>query len=118
LYIEFVLPPIALVCLKATFFIFYLYLFGTLIWARIICGIMLGAIATAHTVIAIYSFAVASPYRSDWWAKAEKVMLPVSVISLMVDVVILAIPILAISKLNLTTRKKIGAGAVFLTGVL
>lgn len=80
---------------------------------------MLCSITSIHTALGIYSFMIASPYRSDWALKAEWIGFITAILGLAVDIVILVIPIIAISKLELlSTKKKCGALAVFLTGGL
>jgi hypothetical protein len=49
---------------------------------------------------------------------AGKLAVPVSVVGFVMDVVVLVIPIVAISRLQTSTGKKVGAMLIFLSGLL
>lgn len=118
-YLPFVLPPWTLHFLKATFFILYLYIFGSLRWIRITCWIGLICITIIHSTIGIYSFAIASPYQTDTWKdKVMGVAVSGSIPGLIVDIVLLVIPIVAIAPLQLSAARKIGALLIFIAGGL
>jgi hypothetical protein len=118
-YLTFVLPPITLVFLKASFFILYLELFSSLRWARISSLLGLCAIFIIHTSLAAYSFAIASPQHWAWAPKSGPIALPAAVLGAIVDWCILLIPVIAILRLEaISRRRKIGAMLIFLTGGL
>lgn len=118
-YLIFVVPPIAMAFLKASFFLLYLQLFSALRWARICSRIGLCAVFIIHTGFGAYSFAVASPYTWKWAPRSGPIGVPVAVTGAIVDWYILTIPVIAISRLEaISRRRKIGAMLIFLTGGL
>lgn len=118
-YLLFVLPPIALVFLKASFFILYLQFFGVLRWVRLCCYAGVGLIAIIHTTIGIYSFVIASPWRSDWAHRAEGIAMAASILGFFVDITILVIPVIAIERLQLlSVKRKVAAVLIFTAGGL
>jgi hypothetical protein len=103
--------------LKASFFILYLHLFDSLLWARVCSWIGLCVISIIHITIAAYSLAIASPYNSNWKDKALNTGVSSAILGLVVDIVILVIPIIAVGRLQkLSVKKKLAALAVFITG--
>jgi hypothetical protein len=123
-YIPFILPPWTLLLVKATFFILYLSIFGSLRWVRLVCWIGLSCISIVHVAIGSYSVAIAviastKPYdMHSWELRAIQIGVAASIPGLVVDTTLLVIPIIAIAPLQLSRAKKIGALLIFLTGVL
>lgn len=118
-YLIFVVPPIAMAFLKASFFLLYLKLFSSLRWARICSRLGLCAVGIIHTSFGIYAFVVASPYHWRWAPKSGTVGVPMAITGAIVDWYILIIPVIAISRLDgISRRRKIGAMLIFLTGAL
>jgi hypothetical protein len=113
-----------LLLVKATFFILYLNIFGSLRWVRLICRFGLSCISIIHVTIGCYSIAIAiiastKPYdMHSWELKAIHIGVAASIPGLVVDTLLLVIPIVAIAPLQLSTTRKIGALLIFVTGGL
>ena len=105
----------------------YLYIFGPLRWLRI-CAYIGAAFTTAfYAGMIVASFVIATPRPGETWlehffSKMEKkssdLPTPTSSFGLVTDLVILALPIIAVMQLQLPTRRKIGAILIFMTGAL
>jgi hypothetical protein len=105
-YIPFVLPSWTLLLVKATFFILYLNIFGSLRWVRLICRVGLSCISIIHLTIGCYSIVIAviastKPYdMHSWERKAINIGVVASIPGLVVDTLLLVIPIIAIAPLH------------------
>lgn len=122
-YVLTILPSIILGFLKTTFFILYLKLFKQDYWIRISTYVGLAsntAVYIAFTVALIY-YGTPRPgekfYTHDL-TNSGRLAVPVAVVGFVIDVVILVIPIVAISGLQTSRRKKLGAMLIFLSGLL
>ncbi|KAF2262940.1 hypothetical protein CC78DRAFT_581978 [Lojkania enalia] len=117
-YVMFFLPSFIFVFLKASFFLLYMQTFLLVQWVRIwsIAGLIY--ITAVHSIIGIYALIIASPYNTAWSTEAEKTGVAGAILGLLVDIVILVIPIVAVSRTKLTRKKKLGALALFTTGAL
>jgi hypothetical protein len=114
--------------LKFTFFILYLQLFRPMRWLRI--SIYIGAIFDVLTYgcFTILLFVAATPSNGQTWTahlvSPEGRTLPgiASVTSaclgLVIDIYLLILPLIAISQLQMPTKRKIAVGLTFLTGIL
>lgn len=79
----------------------------------------------ASIIVATLAFTVPAPgesfvkqMQSPRQAKALTSTLPIASMSLVLDVYILALPIAAVNQLQLSTKRKQGVIAIFLTGVM
>lgn len=121
------MPPFVYLFLKNTFFIMYLYIFGPLRWLRI-CAYIGAAFTSAFYVgMIVASFVIATPRPGETWPehlfselerKSIHLPIPTSSFGLVTDLVILALPIIAVMQLQLPTRRKIGVILIFMTGAL
>ncbi|MCJ1394806.1 hypothetical protein MMC18_007686 [Xylographa bjoerkii] len=126
-YLITVLTPPTFLFLKLTFFIMYLSIFGRWRWLRINAYIGAGFTIVFSGALTIMQFVCATPSAGETWLShqvsqneqyALAVSVPQSAVGLAIDIYILVLPIVAVSKLQLTTRRKIGIMAIFMTGFL
>ena len=93
-------------------------------WMRI--GALLGAIITTlfYVSTTVCWFVYATPRNGATWVSAsrEKFIInfsvPQSAVGLVIDLYILILPIVAVSKLQMGTRRKVGVILIFTTGLL
>ena len=121
------MPSMVYLFLKTTFFIMYLYIFGPLRWLMV-CAYIGAAFTTAfYVAVTVAGFVFATPRPGETWpahllSKEEHKLItlpiPTSSVGLVIDLVILALPIIAVMQLQLPTRRKIRVVLVFLTGAL
>ena len=121
------LTPIVYLFLKDTFFILYLYIFKPLRWMRI-CAYTAAAITTTFYVsMSVAALTLTTPRRGETWREhlsstdelqAATLVVPTSSFGVVVDLVILLLPIIAVMRLQLPTRRKIGVICVFMIGLL
>lgn len=107
--------PITYGFLKATFFILYLQLFYQLRWMRV--GASVGLAVNAVTYV---GFTVATLYlfvRRDIVVYGG-VAIPLAAWGVVSDVVVLLMPIVAVVRLRVERRKKVGAVCIFLSGLM
>lgn len=113
--------------LKLTFFLMYLHIFRPMRWLRI-CG-YIGALFTTicYGCLTIMAFIFSTPGRGETWFShqltpyerhALAMSVPQAVADLAIDLVILILPIIAVTQLQLPTRRKIGVILIFMTGSL
>ena len=105
----------------------YLYIFGPLRWLRI-CAYTSAAITTAFYIsMTVAAFIIATPRRGETWSehlrskeelRTATLPVPASSFGLVIDLVILLLPIIAVTQLHLPTRRKTGLICVFMTGLL
>ena len=103
----------------------YLYIFGPLRWLRI-CAIVGISITTAFYIsVTVAMLVFVTPRKGETWSehllsKAEThsrdLPVPISSFGVVIDLVILILPMIAISRLQLPLRRKIGVILVFMTG--
>ena len=113
--------------IKVTFFIMYLDIFRLMRWLRActyIGGIVTVVFYTAMTVC-MFVFATPGPSSSwlEWFESSRYNMLlwflvPQSCIGLAIDIYILILPIIGVSKLQIPLRQKVGVNLVFMSGIL
>ena len=110
---------------KLSFFLLYIQVFRPLKWLRY--GSYAGAIVNVlfyfSILVATLAFTVPAPGQTMQQAvqsprqnRALSVTIPIACVSLVLDVYILVLPIAAVSQLQLSTRRKLGVIAVFMTG--
>lgn len=105
----------------------YLYIFGPLRWLRI-CTYTSAAVTTAFYIsVAVASFIFVTPRHGETWpehllskeeSRSTSLPVPISSFSVVTDLVILILPIVAVMQLQLPTRRRIGVICVFMTGSL
>lgn len=112
---------------KVTFFIMYLSIFGQWRWMRIAATV--GGIFTAAFYAAMTAciFAFKTPSRHQTWeahqfSRGEQLTAKFgpaqSAVGLAIDLYVLMLPIIGVSKLQMTLRRKIGVVVVFTTAIL
>ena len=112
--------------IKITFFFLYLQIFQPLRWMRI-CAYV-GAVLTSSFYLAmtVAQFVSSTPRRGETWLShlahensvSRDTAVPQSVVGLAIDIYILILPIIAVSRLQLPTRQKLGVMLIFMTGLL
>lgn len=112
---------------KTSFFLMYLDMFGPLPWLRICvyAGLFLNwGFYTAVTIVSLY-YQAPNPgqtwqegYMNARYADSLNLPIPIAGGSLLLDVYIFVLPLIAVMKLRLSTRKKLGVMAVFATGLM
>ncbi|KAF2868476.1 hypothetical protein BDV95DRAFT_129638 [Massariosphaeria phaeospora] len=105
--------------LKTSFFVLYLDIFAQLRWAVICSWIGIFATVITHSVFFIYTLVGASPNHGGWATSMTKqVSTPYSIVGLILDLTILIIPILVISRLNMGWQRRVARMTVFCSGGL
>lgn len=105
----------------------YRQIFGPMRWMRI--SAILGAIATTlfYISMTVCVFVLSTPRRNETWLSHETspreeldlhFSVPQSTVGLVIDVYILILPIVAVNKLQIATRRKFGIILIFATGLL
>ena len=120
--------PLALGSLRITFFIAYLNLFRLLQWLRIAAYIGIMFTLLSHIAITVAILVLTTPTSGHSWLSAmtsdghhrfvHSLIVPPCVIGLIIDLSILVLPLLAVSALQLSKRKKLAVYPMFLTGTL
>ena len=112
---------------KVTFFIMYLGIFGQWRWMRI--AATLGGIVTAvfYTSMTASIFALVTPPRHESWAAHQssrgesfnvKLAQAQSAVGILIDLFVLVLPVIGVSKLQMPLRRKIGVAIVFMSAIL
>lgn len=110
---------------KTSFFLMYLQIFGPLIWLRICVyiGLFVNWGFYLAVCIASFYFMVPNPgqtwqegFRNERYGNAINMTIPIATGSLTLDLYIFLLPLIAVSKLQLSQRKRLGVMAVFATG--
>ena len=105
----------------------YRQIFGPMRWMRISAG--LGAVLTTlfYISMTVCALIFTTPRRSETWFNHAntpieqlnvKFTIPQSCVNLVLDLYILILPIMAVTKLHMTPRRKIGIILIFMTGLL
>lgn len=124
-YLIIVLPPPTMLFIKVSFFILYLQLFHPMRWLRICAYI--GAVFTALFYIAmtVALFISSTPRHGETWQEHApqeqlliKPLVAQSAVGLAIDLSILLLPTIAVSRLHLPPRQKIGVMLIFMTGLM
>lgn len=111
---------------KLSFFILYIQLFRPIRWLRwaAYIGATINVLFYFSVVVATLAFTVPAPgetwLQTAYSPRQTKTLLmpiPTSSMSLVLDIYILLLPMTVVNTLQLTTKKKIGLIAVFLTGI-
>ncbi|KAI1824548.1 hypothetical protein F4861DRAFT_505405 [Xylaria intraflava] len=121
-----VLTSIANPCVKASILVFFLRLFGTLRWIRILCYTLLTLIAVFYGAYFIALLSLCIPGHGEGWdsalvAKCNRTTpatILIGVFAVIVDIIMFVTPFLVIVKLNAGRDRKRGLSIVFLIGFL
>ena len=116
------MTEVAFLFTKVTFFLMYLDIFRPMRWMRI--SSILGAIITTAFYVGIFiaNFILTTPLHGETWAEALfktrslVLAVPQAVVGLALDLYILILPIIAISKLQLTPAKRLGVNIILMGG--
>lgn len=113
--------------IKITFFITYGHIFGPMRWMRI-CALLGGIFTTLfYIAMTVCFFIVVTPHRGQTWlsntsTQREELNLhfgvPSSAVGLVIDIYLLVLPIVAVSKLQMAPHRKLGIILIFTTGLL
>ena len=121
------LTPLNLLFLKSTFFILYLQLFEHFPGFKRCSVIGLVFTIITYTTLTVASLALDIPSQDESWIEHRpspgmrtfaKILIPQSAIGLLIDVYILLIPVVAVSRSTMSLRKKVDALFVFFSGAL
>ena len=112
---------------KVTFFIMYLSIFGQWRWMRIAATVG-GVITVAfYTSMTACIFAFTTPKRHETWeahqlTRGERLDARFgpaqSGVGLLIDLYVLLLPIIGVSKLQMPFRRKLGVTIIFMTAIL
>ena len=112
---------------KTTFFLMYLQIFSPFRWLRICVYIGLFVTWGFYIAVLIPSIYYMAPNPGQSWQegftnprylKSLNLNMPIAIGSLILDVYIFLLPLVAVPKLRLSPRKKVGVAAVFATGFM
>ena len=124
-YLDSILTEIALLFAKITFFFMYLEIFNPMRWMRISSWAGVAVTSAFYLAVLIANLIFSTPRSGQSWAEAAfneqgtlALSIPQAVIGLTIDLYILILPIIAVSKLHLPTQRKIGVIAIFMSGLL
>ena len=126
-YVQELVNPLALGCIKLSFFILYFQIFNpipkmrTTIW---ICATSCGIFYILILVLNIY---FSTPRRGETYVTHSlnpiakggvRLSIPFAAIGLIFDLVIITVPIYGVRQLQLSARQKLSISLMFLTGSL
>ena len=124
-----VLADPTMLFVKVTFFIMYYSIFGQWRWMKIATTAGGVFAVVFYTAVTACRFALMTPRRNQTWEEVQfsrywghtfspKFRVATSSVGLAVDILILILPIIGVSKLQMPLRRKIGLGVIFLSGIL
>ena len=125
-YVSNWLTLINMLLIKLTLFLLYLNLFKPLWWLRISIYAGIFVITAVYMAFAITILVFITPKYGQTWVEAFQtpgqsklisLSVPLASINLAIDCYIFVLPILAVSRLQLSTRRKVGVLLVFATGL-
>lgn len=121
----------ALGTIKVTIFLTYLELFSVLNWIRLSCYVGIALTSVFYLVLGVlYSYwgfphgheSIVQYYVSlgntNGPTPPEVASVPMSSVGLVIDIYLFIVPLLAVSRLRMTLRKKLGAASIFTAGFL
>ncbi len=127
LYLMSVIQPPTMLFIKVSFFIMYLDVFHLMRWLRIsayIGGVVTALFCGAMTVC-MFILGTPAPHQTlveHATTHDEAIILnfsvPQSCVGLVIDLYILILPILGVSRLQMSPRRKVGVILVFLSGIM
>ncbi|KAK6592791.1 hypothetical protein H4I96_11389 [Botrytis cinerea] len=121
------LTPLTLGLVKVTIFLTYMEIFRSMKWMKMACLIGLTFTVVWYFSITIAQLCLAVPLGGEGWVKhlftqrmiqQNLLSVPTAVVGLAIDCYLFILPIIALNKLKMTRRKKLGAGLIFATGFL
>lgn len=117
---------VALPFAKLTFFIFYIQLFKPFRWLLISCYIGIAFTICAYLSFFIAQVALCTPHPGESWlqmyadprefANLDYLAIPVAATSFAIDIYVLVLPIVGVSKLKMSRRRRVGVLLIFMTG--
>jgi hypothetical protein len=122
-----VLTPLIYFFLKPTFFILYLQLFSAVRWLKIWIWVGLVLTFLAYAILTICVWTFATPHKHESFlqqlvspdeTKTLNMSVPQSIIGLILDLYILAVPVVGVSTLHLSVKKKLSIMVVFFSGIM
>ncbi|KAM0168254.1 hypothetical protein ACHAPF_011184 [Botrytis cinerea] len=96
-------------------------------WVRVCCYVGAAITSIWYFPVVIATLVWTTPPRgknfvysliSDGIFTTQKLTIPIAAVGLAIDVFLFAIPLLAVSKLHMATKKKLGVALIFATGAL
>ncbi|TGO22332.1 hypothetical protein BPAE_0172g00130 [Botrytis paeoniae] len=100
-------------------------IFRSMKWMKIACLIGLSFTVVWYSAITIAGICLAVPLGGEGWVKhlftsrmirQNALSIPTAVVGLAIDCYLFILPMIALNKLKMTRRKKLGAGLIFATG--
>ncbi|TGO14764.1 hypothetical protein BTUL_0048g00020 [Botrytis tulipae] len=129
--VGFIIPtwntPLAFGLVKLTIWLTYIEIFTSMRWVRISCYIGAAITSLWYFPVVIATLVWTTPPHGDNFVYSlisdgifttQKLTIPIAAVGLAIDVFLFIIPLLAVSKLHMATRKKLGVGLIFATGAL
>ncbi|KAF7886491.1 uncharacterized protein EAF01_011169 [Botrytis porri] len=119
--------PLAFGLVKLTIWLTYIEIFTSMRWVRICCYIGAAITSLWYFPVVIATLVWTTPPRgenfvysliSDGIFTTRKLTIPIAAVGLALDVFLFIIPLLAVSKLHMATKKKLGVALIFATGAL
>ncbi|KAI1135576.1 hypothetical protein F5Y05DRAFT_421263 [Hypoxylon sp. FL0543] len=116
--------------IKVGFFVFYLRLFGTVTYVRYLVWVGMAVVTIFCVIFVVLDIVACAPFPSEhgnWVApslldRCNRIAVPLitaaAYISVITDFYILLMPLHQVSKLRVSTGRKMGIGFIFLTGFL
>ncbi|KAF7860304.1 hypothetical protein EAF04_008432 [Stromatinia cepivora] len=127
LCLTYIMSPTAMGFVKLTLFITYAEIFFTESWVKIACtigAIISSAFYTIHLILALLWDIPhnGTPWRHQIFSNSsfrmQSLSLPRGVVGLVIDVYLIVITLIAVSKLHLAPKKKAGVALIFATGFI
>lgn len=112
---------------KLTIWLTYIEIFTSMRWVRVCCYVGAAITSIWYFPVVIATLVWTTPPRgknfvysliSDGIFTTQKLTIPIAAVGLAIDVFLFAIPLLAVSKLHMATKKKLGVALIFATGAL
>ena len=120
------MTPFSLLFTKLTFFLLYYEVFRPLRWLRI--SVYIGATLTCafYGATFITQAVIIVPKPGETWLehslapdnRDNVLSVPLAAVGLAIDIVLLVMPIVAVTGLQLRTKRKIGVIFIFMFGIL
>ncbi|KAF7951956.1 hypothetical protein EAE96_007253 [Botrytis aclada] len=119
--------PLAFGLVKLTIWLTYIEIFTSMRWVRICCYIGAAITSLWYFPVVIATLVWTTPPRgenfvysliSDGIFTTQKLTIPIAAVGLAIDVFLFVVPLLAVSRLHMATKKKLGVGLIFATGAL
>ena len=121
-----VTAPLALGIVKVTLLVQYYTFFWPFRWVRVCAWVGATVCAVTYGAITVAMLILETPRHGQSWAQnqvaehtldAAKLAVPMGIVGVAIDIILLILPIRAVSKLQLPIKRKIGLILIFLTGI-